>query len=195
MALPQVEPARTWRQIQAERISSRLSVALPLIAAVIVAGRAMFTPPNVARGKPVRMSSERPGVHAADGVGNLTPAGVVDGRLTATYDVCTKLEPDPWVEVDLQAPYDISKVIVFNRGECCWGERELPMVVEGSLNRRDFAEIGRRAAPFTQRAPWVLPLAHARARYVRVRVPSHEPRELVLSEVEVYGRPATGTAR
>ena len=157
---------------------------------LLVAVPCLISPANVALGKPVRMSSERPEVRAEDAVGLLSPAGAVDGRLPATYDVCTKYEPNPWLVVDLQAEYELTKVIVYNRGECCWGERELPMVVEGSLDDRGYVELGRRSTPFTQRSPWVLSLGHPRARYVRVRVPSTTPRELVLSEVAVYGRAA-----
>ena len=180
----------TWRQIQLERAVTGAALALGAGWLLFVAVPWLISPPNVALGKPVRMSSERPEARAEDAVGLLSPAGAVDGKLPATYDVCSKYEPNPWLVVDLKDQYDLTKVIVYNRGECCWGERELPMVVEASVDDRTYVELGRRSTPFTQQSPWSLALGHARARYVRVRVPSTTPRELVLSEVAVYGRPA-----
>jgi hypothetical protein len=178
----------TARQAWGDRMASR-ALALVVAALAITGAAWAMSAPNVARGKPVRMSSQRPyfGPRSA----GVSPEGAVDGQLPSAFDVLTNTEASPWLVVDLLAPHRLSKVVVYNRDDCCWGIRDLPMVIEGSIDDVEYTELGRRRRPFTQTAPWVLRLGSATARYVRVRVDASAG-EIALSEVEVYGRPAAG---
>jgi hypothetical protein len=83
----------------------------------------------------------------------------------------------------------LSKVIIYNRSDCCWGQNDLPAVLEVSEDGTTFTEVGRRVTPYSSADPWVVLLLGQRARIVRLRVDSNEPyRELVLNEIEVFAR-------
>jgi hypothetical protein len=177
--------ARSPRELRLARLA-RVLLLVATLGALVWGAQHLFGPRNIARGKPVQMSSQRPGI--AWGGRILSPAGAVDGRAHGMYDILTALEPNPWLVIDLKRERVISSIIVRNRGDCCWGERDLPMVIELSSDGKQFSEVGRRTSPFKDARPWKHDVGGARARYVRVRVASNEPRELVLSEVEVFGR-------
>jgi hypothetical protein len=181
----------TPRQAWARRVGG---CALAAVVAVLAVRAILFIfgAPNVARDKPARMSSRRANCGPGAGPAGLPPSGGVDGHLGATYDVCSGFEKNPWLVVDLGGRFALSKVIVYNRADCCWGLRDLPMVVEASDDDVHYEPVGRRTTPFTQDDPWSLGLSRVIARFVRVRVDAPAA-EIVLSEVEVYGRPAGGT--
>ena len=60
--------------------------------------------------------------------------------------------------------------------------------VEISDDGKTFQTVGTRTEPFTESDPWKLRADPAAGRYVRLRTTRRAV--LVLSEVEVYGRPA-----
>jgi hypothetical protein len=180
----------TPRQAWARRVGGWALAAV--VAAIVVRAIVfIFGAPNVARDKPARLSSRRANCWPGAGPAGLPPSGAVDGHLGATYDVCSGFEKEPWLVVDLGGRFALSKVIVYNRADCCWGLRDLPMVVETSDDDVHYAPAGRRTMPFTQDDPWSLGISGVTARFVRVRVDAPAA-EIVLSEVEVYGRPARG---
>ncbi len=77
----------------------------------------------------------------------------------------TEQESAPWVELDLGASVSVREVVVENRADCC-GERAIPLAVELSADGRAWAEVARRATPFSE---WTASLAPRPARYVRLR--------------------------
>jgi hypothetical protein len=164
------------------------TLGLLAIGALVTIGARFMGPTNIARGKTVQMSSRRPECPPGSGAQGASPAGLVDGSKGGSYDICTNFEPNPWVTIDLAKEYSLSKIKVYNRGDCCWGAHDLPIVLELSVNGVSYTPQATRSTPFTSAAPWVIDLPGTPARYIKLRAESPEPRELVLSEVEAFAR-------
>jgi hypothetical protein len=182
-----VEP-RTTGQIKLSRAFRLASVALVLVVAVV--GLAVWgiskiaAPKNLALGKSVQLSSRRPNCGSpGDG---LPPSGLVDGSKSGTYDICTNTEMNPWAIVDLGQVQKVGLAKVYNRDDCCWGQYDLPQVFEVSVDGINYAEVARQTVAYTAAKPWVIPIGDKQARFVRLRVDSPIPRELVLTELEVF---------
>jgi hypothetical protein len=145
---------------------------------------------NLARGKPIRMSSncEAPPTYSPISV---EPSRLVDGSKSRWYDACTQKERGPWVWIDLQAAAKLDSVVVTGRRDCCWGYADLPLVLELSEDDATFTEVARRELPISDRDPWRVKLAGARGRYVRLRVDAPGAASIVLQEIEVFGSPLT----
>jgi hypothetical protein len=62
----------------------------------------------------------------------------------------------------------------------------LPAVLELSEDGTNYREVARRTTAYTATDPWVIRLDHPSARFLKLRVDANEPRELVLTELEVY---------
>jgi hypothetical protein len=77
---------------------------------------------------------------------------------------------------------------VYNRDDCCWGQYDLPQVLEVSTDGTNYVEVSRQPAAYTAAKPWVSAVGDKPARFVRVRVDAPIPRELVLTELEVFGK-------
>jgi len=75
-------------------------------------------------------------------------------------------ESSPWLEIDLGAPRDFSRVMVRNRTDCC-RERALPLVIEVSNDQKHWTEVMRRTTVFSS---WTAKFSRQRARFVRLRV-------------------------
>jgi hypothetical protein len=184
-----VEP-RSSGQIKLSRALRLGSVAAVLIIAVI--GIAVWaigkvaSPKNLALGKTASTSSRRPNC-GAPGEG-LPPSGLVDGSKSGNYDICTNSEINPWAAVDLGQVHVLSKAKVYNRDDCCWGQYDLPQVFEVSTDGATYVEVARQTASYTASKPWDVTIGDKPARFVRVRVDSPIPRELVLTELEVFGK-------
>jgi len=88
--------------------------------------------------------------------------------------------------VDLQDTRRISKIVAYYRSDCCHGLYDLPAVVELSEDGTNFREVGRRTTAYSTADPWVIKLDRQPAKFVRLRVDSNEPRELVMTELEVF---------
>jgi hypothetical protein len=131
--------------------------------------------PNVALGKPVAISSFFGG----------KPEALVDGDIGTSYAIATALEDNAWLGVDLQRPYRISEVDVFNRVDG-WFDDALPLVLETSTDGVAWAVIARRDATFSASPPWRSRFDGTVARFVRIR--SLTRTRLALSELAVYGR-------
>lgn len=83
----------------------------------------------------------------------------------------TENENNPWVELDLGAPKKIRTIEVINRTDCC-SERAVPLVVEGSNDRKLWTPIARRDTEFTT---WTATFAPRVVRYVKLSVPRTTP--------------------
>jgi hypothetical protein len=184
-----VEP-RTAAQIKWSRTFRLLFVAAVVLGAVVGlvgwGASKLLSPKNLAFGKPVQLSSRRPNCGTSSPEG-LPPSGLVDGSKSGTYDICTNSEVNPWAIVDLGQVHTLTKAVVYDRDDCCWGQYDLPTVLEISVDGKDYAEVARQTAAYTAAKPWVVPLGGRTGRFVRLRVDSREPRELVLTELEVFG--------
>jgi hypothetical protein len=184
-----VEP-RTAAQIKWSR-ALRLIVTGTILLGIVVGligwgASKVFSAKNLALGKPVQLSSRRPNCGTPTPEG-LPPTGLVDGNKSGTYDICTNSEINPWAIVDLGQVYPLSKAKVYDRDDCCWGQYDLPAVLEISVDGTNYQEVARQTTAYTAAKPWVVPIGGKPARYVRIRVDSREPRELVLTELEVFG--------
>lgn len=114
-------------------------------------------PKNLAAGKPWRTSSK-----ALD----CTPAKHSCGGTRTDIFFHTDNEPEPWFEVDLEAPTDFSGLTVRNRMDM-GVDRAVPLVAEVSDDRASWKEIARRPEPFLD---WEPRFAPVKARYLRLRV-------------------------
>jgi hypothetical protein len=161
--------------------------ATPLALLVSIAWF-VVAPKNVALGKPVSASSTAWYTPAAPFAKDALYR-VVDGRQRErSFAIHTELETKPWVEVDLGKPYRIDRVVAYPRTDCCFGEEQLPIVVELSKDNQRFEVVSRNSTPATVDFPWRFATGGVSARYVRISTDSKEPRRVVIGELEVYGR-------
>jgi hypothetical protein len=175
---------RTRREIMLASLARCSAVALAIFAIFWLP----FGAHNVARGKHVTSSSvcgavptlllgARPLDRAVDGV-----------QHEQSFAVCTEREVHPWIAVDLAKPYNIVEVVVYARNDCCWGEYDLPLSLQTSLDNEHFVTIATQTEPFTADFPWGAKSKGVRGRYVRLISEAPDPRQLFLGEIEVYGR-------
>ena len=154
--------------------------ALLVLAAIVWLITRLGGPTNLALHKPVKTSSNHPqSVAPADG------SGLVNGVRETNYGIQTNREDSPWVMVDLEKPYLITRVDVYNRADG-WFDEGLPLVLELSEDGRTFTEVSRRTETFSVSAPWTYVSPGVKAQYVRVRAP-HQG-YIALSEIEVRGK-------
>lgn len=134
-----------------------VTLAFVVVALGIWMGlRAALRPPNFAAGKPWRASTSYAGLDAR--------TQICEGKQTSLI-FHTLDEASPWWEVDLVKPRSISRVSVTNRSDCC-ADRAVPLAVEVSLDRENWAEVARRNEVFSV---WEAKFSHRPARYVRLR--------------------------
>lgn len=185
-----VEP-RSTAQLRRSRILRLVLTAVTVLGAVLLligfGIRTIVAPKNLAFGKPVQLSSRRPACGTPSPEG-LPGSGLVDGNKSGAYDICTNSEVNPWAVIDLGQTRAVTQVKVFNRDDCCWGLYDLPTVLELSMDGAAYVEVGRQSASYTAAKPWIVPIDNKQARFVRLRVDSPQPKELVLTEVEVFGK-------
>lgn len=168
---------RSVTHLRAARAGRIAGLAVAIVWLLVSLGVRLFTPPNLARGKPVSASSRYPGT--PDG------AALVDGDTGGAYAIHTNREPNAWVMVDLQASHRIRTVKVYNRGDG-WFDEGLPLELEFSDDGVAWREVALRNEHFDQHPPWRVDAGERSARYVRLRVAG---RGIVsLSELEVFGR-------
>ena len=152
---PELGLQRAW-----VRRLKRVVVAAVLLAiflgAAISMGERLAMGPDLAEGKPWQVSSAYKGFSS--------DAGRADGKKTKIF-FHTNREQSPWVEFDLGAPTLVRRVDIQNRRDCC-RDRAFPLVIEGSLDREKWQELGRQTEPFSQ---WTLDLQPTEVRYVRAK--------------------------
>ena len=146
------------RRIERVLLQRWLRVALlgAVLFLLVIGGRVLMLGPNLAAGKPFRLSSSFSGWAAC--VANNGCNGLM---------FHTETEPNPWVEIDLGAPTKVRRVEVINRGDCC-ADRATPLVVEVSTDRAAWTPVARRNEPF---GSWTATFPARVARYVRLTVP------------------------
>ena len=179
----------------------RLAAWLPRLglgAALLVLAFVLLKPGNLALGKAVSASSlcsltppPRPGQErlsrVTDGI-VLEAPGIGSEWGETNFALCTKEEVHPWVTVDLGSERSLSRAVVYNRSDCCWGRGDLPVSIQTSTDNLHFETVATRDRPFSTELPWAVSLEHRKARYVRLYSESAEGRSIVVSELEVYGR-------
>jgi hypothetical protein len=175
-----IEP-RTVVEIRRSRLLRLVVLGLAGIGLLAWLGVAILSPTNIALHKRTIVSANHPKSTAAEG-------GLTDGNNGDAYGVHTALEDNPWVRVDLGDVYQLKKIKIFNRTDCCFDEH-LPLTLEISENAVDFAELDRRTTTFSQWSPWVFSPEGKRARYIQVR--GAKGKFVVLSELEAYGNKVT----
>jgi hypothetical protein len=150
--------------------SAWLALGAASIAALLAGCRGRE---NLARGRPVRISSVRLG----------DPAGVVNGFVEwGSYAVHTKNDAPAWLTIDLGGAFPVGAVTIAGRGDGFLDERSAQITVEISSDGKAFRRVGACREIFTQAAPCEVSAGGAEARHVRLVHRSH----LVLSEVEVF---------
>jgi hypothetical protein len=92
----------------------------------------------------------------------------------------TKVDTNPWVEIDLGSMMKVSRVDVTNRLDCC-DDRAFPLVVELGNAQKVFTPVARRDTTFKT---WSAKFPARSARYVRLTV--QKATALHLSELHVY---------
>ncbi len=141
---------------------------------------------NLALAKPATQSSLSPWSNR-DTV-SLDAQGAVDGELAVDYGFHTSEEKDPWWQVDLQAPFLVEEVRIYNRQHCAHRLSFFSLLfsVDGidwhvAFRKRDDSVFGE-----TGPAPYVVRLDGGEpARFVRVRLDGNQPLHFV--ECEVLG--------
>jgi hypothetical protein len=131
--------------------------------------------PDVALGKPVTFSTYFGG----------KPEALVDGDIGTSYAIATTIQDNAWLAVDLQKPFKISEVDVYNRVDG-WFDDSLPLVAETSLDGARWDVVARRDTTFAAAPPWRVLLDSKWGRFVRIR--SLGRAAFALSEVAVYAR-------
>jgi hypothetical protein len=145
--------------------------------ALLAFARAKLLPQDIALGKPVHPSSQK----------QAPPDGqtITDGSTGTSVGVHTNVEDNPNVVIDLEAPYWLSTLKVYNRMDG-WFDDCLPLVAEVSLDGKTYDEIARRDTHFGTSPPWIIDAGGRPGRYVRLRVARKS--YLALSEVEAFGK-------
>jgi hypothetical protein len=169
--------SRSLEHVRATRWGRWAAVGLLVAWTLLAFARAKLLPRDIALGKPVHPSSQH---------GPMTNGqSIVDGDTGTSVGVHTNTEDNPNVVIDLEAPYWLSTIKVYNRVDG-WFDDCLPLVVEVSLDDKTFTEIARRDTHFGTSPPWVVDVGGRPGRYVRLRVARKS--YLALSEVEVFGK-------
>ncbi len=129
-----------------------------------------FEKPNIALHRPVEVSSQYPGAGEDHTL-------LVDGDKTnlGFHTDCQ----GGWVVIDLGAPKNIDKVVVYNRTE--FPERAVPLVIEVSTDHQNYRKVAERKEVFDK---WSATGLNTQARYVKLR--NTAPNCFHLAEVEIY---------
>lgn len=169
--------SRTVRQIKVSRVLRVGALVAALAVLLSTAVVHALAPTDVALHKPTTASSRRPGTPNA--------SHAVDGDTSGSLGFHTNLQDKPWLRIDLEHRYAVSKIVVYNRGDG-WYDEVLPLGVELSLDGKHYTEVAVRKTHFTAKDPWVIRLHGRSARFVRLRLKKRG--YLWGSEVEVFGR-------
>ena len=150
-------PRRRVARVVVQRWS-RVALVAAVALALLIASRILSLGPNLAAGKPFRLSSTSSGWAAC--LANNGCKGLM---------FHTETEDNPWVEIDLGAPKTVRRVEVINRADCC-ADRAKPLVAEVSTDRVTWTQVARKDEDF---GSWKADFPPRVARYVRLRSPHH----------------------
>jgi hypothetical protein len=146
------DPAREVERLQLQRWT-RLGLVAGVLVAIAVATPYLLRGPDLAAGRPFKLSSVYGGCDERGKCGTLM--------------FHTELQENPWVVIDLGEVKTVRSVQVKNRSDCC-ADRSIPLVVELGKDNRKFSEVARRDSEFTSFRATFKP---QKARYVRLRAP------------------------
>jgi hypothetical protein len=146
-------PIRAVERVQLQRWT-RVTLLAGICLVAVFGVRVLLRGPNLASEKRFKTSSSYPPCTAPN----------------KCFDVLlhTVQEQNPWADFDLGAVKMVHRVEVTNRSDCCPG-RSIPLIVELSLDDRQWTQVARRDTDFST---WVAKFPKRRARYVRLRVPA-----------------------
>ncbi len=143
---------------------------------------------NLAFGKPARQSSEyQPG--KGYGAGKAVD-GVTKGDLMSV--AATSGHQSDWWEVDLGAAYDIDRVVIWNRTDCCWDRLQNFTLLVSESPITNTNEVSGNGGKFGPLSPWKPSMTNyavavnRRGRYVRIAGGGG----IALAEVQVFGKAA-----
>lgn len=129
--------------------------------------------PNLALHRPVTVVTPHP-------TWGKEPGKLVDGDLNQ-MGFHTIEAPNQNVTIDLGGSHRISRVVVYNRTDCCQ-ERAIPLRIEVSEDGKAYKKVAERHEPFP--TEWTADFSSVKARYVRLTDLSAQA--FHLNEVEVY---------
>jgi hypothetical protein len=158
------------------------------VALLVVAAGLLLAPRNLALRKPVTLSSQCANMPAARMM-EKSISRAVDGIIyERPYAACTGLEVHPWITVDLLREYRITEIVVHSRVDCCWHDNSIPLSAQLSLDNKDFTTIATTRDILPPTSPWEIAIEDKRARFVRLYIATDAPKNIFVSEIEVYGR-------
>ncbi len=172
VASPMEKDARIARRVLIQRRIRIGSLAALLLIAMSVVVSMRFHRTNLALGRPVEAV-------VLDSTITPDPGKLVDGNRKNLGFFATG-KPLPYVTIDLGLVQHMSRVVIYNRSDCC-KEEAVPLCVEISKDLHGFFVVGRQFEPFSR---WQLDFPTSDARYVRITLA--RTGVLHLSEVEIY---------
>lgn len=105
----------------------------------------------------------------------------------------TGSELQPWIEVDLQRDYTVSKIVLVNRGDCCGnrlGKFRITVTQFPVLAYPNAGFVYDNTTALTNGQVITIPVS-ASGRYVRLSSDNSTPQPLHISEFSVYGKAKT----
>lgn len=154
------------------RIVSGAVLLIALLGGLVALARSLGPQVNIARDKPVRLSSHSR-KYGCD------PRRLVDGNHNE-LGFHTNRDNQPWVEIDLGGEHWVHRVVVYNRAT--HRERAVPLAVEIAKRPGRFEEVARRNEVFDV---WTTELPSAKqAKTVRLKLLKKS--FFHLAEIEVY---------
>jgi hypothetical protein len=166
---------RDVRRVGAVLLMRWLKIAVTtvvVIGGLVLAISKATARPNLALHRPVTVVTPHP-VYGKD------PSLLVDGDRT-NLGFHTIEAQNQNVTIDLGSVQTISRVVVYNRADCCQ-DRAVPLRIEVGEDTQHLRQVGERTEQFET---WKLDFAPTAARYVRLTDLSSKA--FHLSEVEVY---------
>lgn len=147
------------------------------------------TSENIAKGKSCKASSMNFGGVASRAVDGNTNGVYSNNSTTHSQD-----EKDPWLEIDLGAFYDVSKIVIWNRtDDCCWNRLQgfYVMASETSISANSTNQstlFTNGPLSFTSASQANMTLSgNKKCRFIRIFIPG-SIKILSLAEVEVFGK-------
>lgn len=142
---------------------------------------------NVSQGKHATTSS----VYGGTNCNPMAPLAV-DGNTNGNYNACTMThtnnEAQPWWRVDLLGTYTLSRIVLWNRTDCC-GDRLSNFNVSVSADAQNWTAV--HTQPGAAGASLTIETPGRTARYVKVQLTGTG--YLGLAEVQVFGNQVPGT--
>jgi hypothetical protein len=163
---------RRIKSVRWLRIGAGIVVLSALVVTANIGISAYRHRANLAFHRPVTISSRAPFV-------SFKESQVVDGD-TSNLGFHTNNDPNPFAVIDLGAPKQFDKVVVYNRADCCQ-DRAVPLFIDVSNDGVTFDNVAERTEIFEK---WTAANLNAKGRYVRLR--SNSSNYFHLAEVEIY---------